>query len=104
MAEEQVEKDVDKEEDKSHRTATDSTSATHPNIISQGSRDPFSVNILLDTGSILPDINHIYQEIIRKIDPLNLNTKSSTNSFCSGLDNRCVANVSNTYISTPFVL
>ena len=98
VAEAEVEEDVDVEDLKTQHAATDITSDTHPILDSQGSK-PFPVNILLDTGSLGPDVNYVHKVIVDMIDPLNKCTKRSTNSICSGLNNNCIANSSYTNIT-----
>ena len=82
--------------------ATDITSDTHQIIDSQGSHRSIPVNILQHTGSIRPDRNYIHKDIFNIIDPLNLQTKHSTNFACSGLYNSCVAN--NSYMNITVML
>ena len=80
VAEAEIEEDVDVE-DKTLHGATDTISATHPILDSQGSYKPFPVNILLDTGSLEPDENYVHKDIVDMIDPLNIDTKRSTYSI-----------------------
>ena len=101
VAKADIEEDVDVE-DKTLHEATDIESATHPILDSQGFIKPFSVNILLDTGSLGPDGNYIHKDIVDMIDPLNKHIKRSTNSICSGFNNSCIANSS--YININVML
>jgi hypothetical protein len=87
----------------------DKISPRHPaienissSVHSQGSKQPFPVNILLDTGSLGPDGNYIHKDIASIIDPLKINTKRSTLEICSGMDGSCVAQ--NSYLFVTVML